>query len=81
MRKKIPAELSMVNPTMDELLNQTGSRYILVVLASKRARQLLSGEECKVKNHNNKYVTNAFEEITEGKIKAGKRLKQSEDEE
>ena len=40
------------------------------MLASKRARQLLKGAECKVQNHNNKYVTNAFEEIAERKIKA-----------
>ncbi len=63
-------EPSMVNPSTDVLVKRTRSRYVLVMLASKRARQLLKGAECKVQNHNNKYVTNAFEEIAERKIKA-----------
>ena len=71
-RAKIaPPEPSMVNPSTDQLVKRTKSRYILVMLASRRARQLLNGEaECLVTNHNNKYVTNAFEEISQGKIKA-----------
>ena len=68
--KVTPPEPSMVNPSTDLLIKRTRSRYILVMLASKRARQLLKGAECKVINHNNKYVTNAFEEIAERKIKA-----------
>ena len=69
--KIIPPEPSMVNPSTDQLVKKTHSRYILVMLASRRARQLLNGEvECLVPNHNNKYVTNAFEEIAQGKIKA-----------
>ncbi len=59
---------SMVNPSTDAMLKKTHSRYTLVVLASKRARQLLSGKECRVENLSNKYVTNAMEEIAEGKI-------------
>lgn len=73
MRRKIKntvSEPSMVNPSTDLLIKRTHSRYVLVMLASKRARQLLKGAECKVTNHNNKYVTNAFEEIAEKKIKA-----------
>ena len=71
-RAKItPPEPSMVNPSTDQLVKKTRSRYILVMLAARRARQLLNGEvECLVPNHNNKYVTNAFEEIAQGKIKA-----------
>ena len=71
-RAKIaPPEPSMVNPSTDQLVKKTHSRYVLVMLASRRARQLLKGEvECLVPNHNNKYVTNAFEEIAQGKIKA-----------
>ena len=55
--------LSMVNPSTDSMLKQTHSRYALVVLASKRARELLSGAPCRVENRANKYVTNAMEEI------------------
>ena len=59
---------SMVNPSTDEMVKRTHSRYTLVVLASKRARQLLAGEPCHVETPSNKFVTNAMEEIFEGKI-------------
>lgn len=68
--KATPQPPSMVNPPTDLLVRRTRSRYVLVMLASKRARQLLKGAECKVANHENKYVTNAFEEIAQKKIKA-----------
>ena len=38
-------EMSMVNPSTDTLMTKVDSRYGLVVCASKRARQLLDGEE------------------------------------
>lgn len=59
---------SMVNPSTDAMLKKISSRYTLVVLASKRARQLLMGAPCHVENPTNKFVTNAMEEIYEGKI-------------
>ena len=59
---------SMVNPSTDEMVKRTHSRYTLVVLASKRARQLLEGETCHIENPSNKFVTDAMEEIYEGKI-------------
>ena len=62
-------EMSMVNPSTDTLMSQVDSRYGLVVCAAKRARQLLSGEELKeLKAKSTKNVTNALEEIAEGKI-------------
>ena len=60
--------LSMVNPSTDSMLKQAHSRYALVVLASKRARELLSGAPCRVEECGTKFVTNAMEEINEGKI-------------
>ena len=61
--------MSMVNPSTDTLMKQVDSRYGLVVCASKRARQLLDGEELKeLKSKSTKNVTNALEEIAEGKI-------------
>lgn len=59
---------SMVNPSTDALMEKMDSRYGLVVLAARRARQLLSGDELKVKSVSKKNVTNALEEILEGKI-------------
>ena len=45
------------------------SRYGVVVLAAKRARQLLAGDPVKSERaRSTKNVTNAFEEIAEGKI-------------
>ena len=58
---KTNVEIGMVNPSTDELLTKVDSRYGVVVLAAKRARQLLEGDPVKS-------VTNAFEEIAEGKI-------------
>ena len=52
---KTNVEIGMVNPSTDELLTKVDSRYGVVVLAAKRARST-------------KNVTNAFEEIAEGKI-------------
>ena len=59
---------SMVNPSTDDMLKKIHSRYTLVVLASKRARQLLTGEPCRIAHPTEKFVTDAMEEIYEGKI-------------
>ena len=59
-------EMSMVNPSTDTLMKKVDSRYGLVVLAAKRARQLLDGAELKAtKARSTKNVTNALEEIAE----------------
>ncbi|MFA6850505.1 MAG: DNA-directed RNA polymerase subunit omega [Selenomonadaceae bacterium] len=60
--------MDMVNPSMDTLLKKVDSKYTLVVLAAKRARQLLDGAEVKVNIKSTKNVTNALEEVAEGKI-------------
>ena len=62
-------EMSMVNPSTDKLMSRVDSRYGLVVCASKRARQLVDGEELKeIEMKSTKDVTNALAEIAEGKI-------------
>ena len=59
--------MSMVNPSTDALMKRVKSRYGLVVLGAKRARQLLDGEELKATQaRSTKNVTNALEEIVEG---------------
>lgn len=60
--------MDIITPSINTLLDQVDSKYSLVVLASKRARQLLDGEELKVQAHSTKDVTNALEEIATGKI-------------
>ena len=60
--------MSMADPSINKLLEVVDSRYTLVVLAAKRARQLLSGDEPKVVAKSSKDVTIALEEISEGDI-------------
>ena len=66
---KTNVEIGMVNPSTDELMTKVDSRYGMVVLAAKRARQILEGDPVKSERaRSTKNVTNAFEEIAEGKI-------------
>ena len=58
----------MADPSINKLLDVVDSRYTLVVLTAKRARQLLGGEEPKVAAKSTKDVTIALEEIAEGDI-------------
>ena len=60
--------MSMADPSINKLLEVVDSRYTLVVLAAKRARQLLSGDEPKVAAKSSKDVTIALEQISEGDI-------------
>ena len=63
--------MDMVTPSINTLLKKMDSRYTLVVLAAKRARQLMEDESILKSDENmrsNKNVTNALEEIAEGKI-------------
>lgn len=60
--------MSMADPSINKLLDVVDSRYTLVVLAAKRARQLLGGEEPKVVAKSSKDVTIALEEISGGDI-------------
>lgn len=77
--KIVPVELGMVNPAMDDLIKRTKSKYVLVMLAAKRARALQEGGSCLTERaHVEKYVTNAFGEIEERKIRA--RVRDEEEE-
>ena len=44
---KTNVEIGMVNPSTDELMTKVDSRYGMVVLAAKRARQILEGDPIK----------------------------------
>lgn len=58
----------MINPSLDILVEKVDSKYTLVVLAAKRARELMDGSETLVYTKSNKKVTNALEEIVADKI-------------
>ncbi|MBA1333783.1 MAG: DNA-directed RNA polymerase omega subunit [Firmicutes bacterium] len=59
----------MLYPSMKSLLKKVDSRYTLVVLAAKRARQLTENSDRFDEMENKKPVTRAIEEISEGKVK------------
>ncbi len=60
--------MSMVEPSIDYLAEKVDSKYTLVILSAKRARELLGGAQSLVECKSNKAVTIALEEIAKGKI-------------
>lgn len=60
--------MSMVKPSIDYLAEKVDSKYTLVILSAKRARELLSGAQSLVECKSNKAVTIALEEIASEKI-------------
>ncbi|MHB1454451.1 MAG: DNA-directed RNA polymerase subunit omega [Saccharofermentanales bacterium] len=58
----------LVKPTMESLLKKVSSRYVLTILAAKRARQLVDGAQPMAKSDTPNFVTNACEEIAAGKV-------------
>ncbi len=60
--------MTMIDPPIAELLDKVDSRYTLVILTAKRARQLTAGSVRRVKVDTNKNVTVAVHEISEGKV-------------
>ena len=58
----------MVKPTVNELLEKVDDRYRLVVVTSKRARQLAEGAEPLTDKKEESSVTLAAQEIAEGKV-------------
>ena len=58
----------MIYPPITELVDKVGSRYILVIEAAKRARQLSEGAAPLVSINSNKEVSVATDEIYESKI-------------
>jgi DNA-directed RNA polymerase subunit omega len=70
----------MIHPRIDELMEQVDSRYALVIVAAKRARQINNyhhqlGEGTfdefpppLVESRSKNYLTMALEEVAEGKI-------------
>jgi len=58
--------MSIVDPNVLELLNHTENRYTLVVEASKRAREIVSGSIPAVNAEGMKPLKTAVEEINRG---------------
>ena len=58
----------MLHPSVNDLLKKVDSRYTLVMMISKRARQIVDGDEPLVNTDANKPVSIAIYEIHQGKI-------------
>lgn len=58
----------MIEPSINMLLEKADSRYTLVILAAKRARQIAEGAHKLTKCKSDKPVTVAVNEIGEDKI-------------
>lgn len=59
----------MLNPSFAHVLEKGDSRYTLVMLTAKRARQIVEGSEPLIDTESSKPVTIAIQEIVEGKVK------------
>ena len=58
----------MARVTVEDCLDNVDNRFGLVLLASKRARQLVAGKEATLEWENDKPTVVALREIAEGKI-------------
>lgn len=58
----------MLNPSLINLLKDGESKYTLVMVTSKRARQIIDGAKPLVETNSKKPVTIAIEELLENKI-------------
>ena len=58
----------MAFPSLEEALNKVSNRYLLVVLAAKRARQLNRGAAARVETRHKKPTSTSMEEIAAAKV-------------
>ena len=58
----------MAFPSLEHALNKVSNRYLLVVLAAKRARQLNRGAPARVDSRHKKPTSGALEEIAAAKV-------------
>lgn len=66
----------MAFPSLEKSLGKVSNRYLLVVLAARRARQLNRGAAPQIETRHRKPTSLALEEIAEGKV--GYRVKDDE---
>lgn len=60
---------SMINPSIVDLLEKVDNRYSLVIITSKRARQIIDGAEAYMTVPSNKPLTVAINEVNDGFVK------------
>lgn len=59
---------SMINPSIVDLVKKAGDRYSVVVITSKRARQIIGGAKPLVDIDANKPLTIAINELDQNKF-------------
>lgn len=65
---------SVIYPSIDLLLNKVGSKYLLVNIVSRRAKEIAEKKNLQLKEKNyvsKKEIGRALEEVSEGLIKIG----------
>ncbi len=66
----------MDKPSLESLINKADSKYTLVVMAARRARQIVENKEFQKEGiPTNKPVSIALHEISQGKISYRRRQK------
>jgi DNA-directed RNA polymerase subunit omega len=58
----------MARVTVEDCLDKVDNRFALVLLVSKRAKQLLKGSASTVPAKNNKYIVGALREVAAGHV-------------
>jgi DNA-directed RNA polymerase subunit omega len=58
----------MARITVEDSLREAKNRFALVILTSKRARQLLKGSQTLVENRNNREIVMSLREIAASKV-------------
>ena len=61
-------EDSLISPSIDSLLEKIDNKYVLSIVAAKRARELFNGDEPLVDEFHINKVTTAINEIDQGKV-------------
>lgn len=61
--------VAMARITVEDCLEKENNRFSLVLMASKRAKQLLSGKTPVVDTRGNKSIVSALREIADGKVR------------
>ena len=60
---------NLISPSIDNLLGKVENKYVLSLLAAKRARELFEGDDALIDEYYINKVTTAIHEIDEGKVK------------
>ena len=59
---------SMINPSVVDLLKKVEDRYSLVIVTSRRARQIIDGSKPLTSSKSKKPLTLAIHEVEEGTV-------------